>query len=744
MNDDLASRLAAAAPLAGVRPQTTEAVAEHSRERHLQPGEALLEQGEGPANVYVVVDGRLRAVVDHGADSPQDLGTLEAGAVLGEIAVLAGGRREATVVAETAATVVEISATGFELLLEQEPDVAGRLAALATARLREARLARQVAGLFPDVDEAGRDAILGSVEWVSVRAGEQLVARGDPADAAYIVVTGRVRAVGDGGPRDALADFGPGALVGEMALVEGGTRAATLVAIRDTDCARLRRDELLDALRGHPETLLRLARTALRRATGTSEPRGGERRSVVLVAVHPSVDLAAFGTTLLAELHREGSARLVTSADADDALGDHGLARADPDGPARVRLVQWLQEQEQRYDTLLLQTQAGLEEWNDAVLRHADHLVLVADASADPAPTAVEARVRDALRERSATRDSLVLLRESLVLLHPDEASEAPRGTARWLASRTVDACYHVRQAHAPDHARVARIIAERPIGLVLSGGGARGFAHLGVARALEEAGVPVDIVAGSSMGAVMAVFLALDLGPEERVARAKAALRRILDWTLPVAGLVKGGRMAELADHEVGGRDIEDLWLPCLAVTTNLTRSEASVHRRGSIAKALRASTALPGIVPPVVYGDELHVDGSVLDNLPVEKMRRVNPRGPVVAVDVSMSSGPRAPEDFGLSVSGWGLLARRLLPGSQPPPAPGIATTLVQSVMAGAAQERDRMVDKGLADLHLDLELPRCGLLELDAADRIIAAGYESALGRIRDWAPTLGAER
>lgn len=169
---------------------------------------------------------------------------------------------------------------------------------------------------------------------------------------------------------------------------------------------------------------------------------------------------------------------------------------------------------------------------------------------------------------------------------------------------------------------------------------------------------------AGTSMGAVMAAFLALDLGADERTARAKAALCDLMDLTLPLAGLVKGGRMAELAEREFGGRDLEDLWRPCLAVSTNLTRSEPAVHRRGSIVKALRASVALPGIVPPVVYGGELHVDGGVLDNLPVRQLRRASPRGPIVAVNVSPSAGPRATEDFGLSLSGWGLLARRLRP--------------------------------------------------------------------------------
>ena len=743
MNEELADRLAATEPLAGLRPHVARAVAEHTRERHLQAGETLIEQGQVPGHVYIVVTGQLRAVLDHGAASAHDLGTLGAGAVLGEVAVLTGGRREATVLAATAATVLEVSAAGLELLLEREPEVAGRLAELATVRLRQAQLARQVANLFPEVDAPGRDAIVTEVEWVSLAAGEQLVQRGEPADAAFIVVSGRLRVLSDEAGSGVLADVGPGELVGEMALVEGGTRGATLVAMRDTHVARLGRDKLLAALRGHPETLLGVARTALQRAASTGAPRGGERRSVALVAVHPSVDLPAFAGALVPELQRTGSARLVTPRDVDEALGSPGFAQADPRGPGAARVTHWLQEQEQRHDTLLLQADVEFGAWNEVVLRNADHVVLVADAQAGPAPTAVEQRVGDVLRARQGLRGGVVLLRESLVLLHAGGLSEPPRGTRRWLAPRSVDACFHVRRDHPRDHARLARIVAERPVGLVLSGGGARGFAHLGVMRALEEAGVPVDIVGGTSIGAVMAAFLALDYGAQKRAARAQATVPRIMDWTLPVAGLVKGRRMVDLADQELGGRDMEDLWLPWFAVTTNLTRSEVSVLRGGSGPKALRATVAIPGIVPPVVYGDELHVDGGVLDNLPVRPMRRLNPRGPVIAVDVTLSSGLRAREDFGLSVSGWGLLARRLLAGRKAAAPPSIATTLVHAMIAGSSRERDRIVAEGLSDLHLDLELPRCGLLEFDAAERIIAAGYQAAAPRVRAWAATSRAQ-
>lgn len=746
MNEDIAERLAASLP-GEVSPEKLRALVPRARERHLQPGETLLRQGEAAAHIYVVVTGRLRAEVHDGSDAPHRFTPLEAGTVLGEIAVLTGGRREATVVAETAVTIIELAVADFQRLLASDPECAQRITELATQRLRETQLARQLKRLFPEVSESGRNAILASVDWMHLQAGEYLVRRGDPADCAYVLVSGRLRVTDDEGARVGGAEVGPGELVGEMALVEGGSRSATLVAVRDAQVARIARDAFLDALRDHPEALLRIAQMALQRTMSNNiQKQGEDRRTIALVALHPQVDLPAFAGALATELARVDIAGLLTQTHAQETAGAQGLAVAGPGSPGFARLAQWLQEQEVRYDTLLLQTSADWGPWNDLVLRHADHVVLVADAAADPAWTAAETRSHDALGAR-VDRHSASRVRQSLVLVHAERGpgeTECPCGTARWLEPRSVDACYHLRRGHADDLSRLARILAERPITLVLSGGGARGLAHLGVMRALREAGVPVDVVAGTSIGAVIATLVALDIEPEEQAALAKTVLTRsLLDWTLPLVGLIKGSQMRERADFVTGGRDIEDLWLPLFIVSTNLTRSQVAVHRQGSITRALRASTTIPGVLPPVVYGDDLHVDGGVLDNVPVEPMRRAYPRGQIIAVDVAEATGVPAREDFGLSVSGWGLLARRLLPGTRAPQVPGIAATLIQSMLAGSSQGRDRVISGDLADLYLDLDLPRCGLFQFEAADRIIAAGHAAATARVREWTASLPPE-
>ena len=181
----------------------------------------------------------------------------------------------------------------------------------------------------------------------------------------------------------------------------------------------------------------------------------------------------------------------------------------------------------------------------------------------------------------------------------------------------------HLRAGNDDHVRRLARLASGHGVGLVLSGGGARGFAHLGALRALRESGVPVDAVGGCSMGAPLAGGIALDLGDAELIALAEQQFHRLLDYTVPVVALLKGQRISKNIDENFGTFDIEDLWLPFYCVSTNLTTSRLKVHRRGPSAVAIRASVAIPGVLPPVPFDGDLLVDGGVLNNLPVQVMR-------------------------------------------------------------------------------------------------------------------------
>jgi len=233
-----------------------------------------------------------------------------------------------------------------------------------------------------------------------------------------------------------------------------------------------------------------------------------------------------------------------------------------------------------------------------------------------------------------------------------------PSDTARWLAHSAVADHHHLRDGHPEDMARLARMVTGTGYGLVLGGGGPRGFAHLGVLRALEEAGVPIDVVGGTSIGALMGAISALGMDDAERVARAVTAFTRsgrLVSPTLPLVALSSGRRVDRLLAEHLGPAMIEDLPQRFFCVSANLTTAEEVIHERGPLWPAVRASLSLPGIFPPVYADGHLLIDGGALDNVPVEVMRARVGNGCVIAVDLSPEMEPMTAVPFGPGLSGW-----------------------------------------------------------------------------------------
>jgi predicted acylesterase/phospholipase RssA len=269
----------------------------------------------------------------------------------------------------------------------------------------------------------------------------------------------------------------------------------------------------------------------------------------------------------------------------------------------------------------------------------------------------------------------------------------------------------------------------------VLSGGGARGFAHLGVVQALRESGVPIDQVAGCSMGSAIAASIALDLHGEALLALVEQQFHKLLDYTLPVVSLIKGQRIMDNVEATVGGWDIEDLWLPFYCVSTNLTKSRLEVHRSGSTALAVRASVAIPGVLPPVPYDGDLLVDGGVLNNMPFEVMRDDSTIGTIIAVDVAPDRGPRALGDFGMSVSGFKALGASL--GRSQSIYPSLTSVLLRSMLTGAVRNQKASMEDGSIDLVVAMHLPGIGLLDFERSREVAEAGYKASLQTVSEWA-------
>lgn len=687
----------------------------------LAPGDVLMAEGDEADELYLLLSGGLEVTI--GADGEeQTLTRLEAGSTVGEIALLAGDRRSATVRAVEACHVAAISDVGFRRLLAEHPAEAETLARRASERLRETQLVGQLNQLFGHLDAEVLATIKDLMEWVPVRAGTRLFEEGDEGDAAYLVVTGRLRAFrrGPEGLEVEVGEVGRAEMAGEMALLEDLPRGATVYAVRDSNLVRFSRTAFDALVTRYPAAGLVVAQTVLRRASRRDER--AQRLSVAVVAGGEDVEVDDFARRLATSFGPD--ACYVTSADVDRQLGVAGLSQVGDDEIGSVRLAYWLEELQERHRFIVYGVDDSWSAWSRRALRWSDHVLVVADADADPRPTAFESEMWRLVEQQKHPK-------VSLALLHPAD-TELPSGTPRWLEPRRLSSHHHLRIDDDATFDRLGRLLAGRGTSVVLGGGGARGFAHLGVLVVLEGTGVPIDMIGGTSIGAIMAAGPAMGWSAEELRLLAVEQFRKIFDYTLPSVAVLKGERITAKLRKTFGDADISDLWIPYFCVSTNLTTAGAHYHDRGPLVDAIRASIAIPGVLPPVPCNGELLVDGGILDNVPVDEMRRRNATGRVLAIDVAPAEGPTVGEDYGLWISGF----RALLDRRRGNAAPAMLATLVRSSLIASVRDRDRVVRDRVADLYLDVTVDGGGLLDFSAAEHIAASAESTTRPIIRRW--------
>ncbi|ORB63046.1 hypothetical protein BST45_18215 [Mycobacterium shinjukuense] len=553
--------------------------------------------------------------------------------------------------------------------------------------------------LFAELGEAALAELRDRAEQVELEAGSYLFHAGETSDSLYVVRNGRLQVLhekvvvaelgrGDvaGETSDSLyvvrdgrlqvlrekvvvAELGRGDVVGELGLLIDAPRSASVRAVRDSTLLRLTKaqfDKIADA--GVLGALVRVLATRLHQTPPSVIGRPSPSEAVIAII---GVDAGAPVEMVAAQLFTALSTRLRVEKP----------GRIDRDG---------LERAERSADKVLLHASVDEAGWRDFCMRAADRVVLV---SADPAPPP------EPLPARALGAD--------LVLAGPPAARDDWRAWETLITPRSV---HTVRRAHAMADLRpLAARIAGRSVGLVLGGGGARAFAHLGVLAELEAAGVTVDRFAGASMGAIIGAFAATGMDAaavDAHIFEYSIRNNPIGDYTLPTKGLIRGRRSAALLHAAYGERLVEELPKQFRCVSVDLLARRAVVHRRGLLREVVGCSLSLPGLYPPKLYEGSLHVDGGVLDNLPVNALERRD--GPLIAVYI----GSGREERPGPTTA-----------DGRPPRVPGIGDTLMRTMTIGSRMASAAWLAR--ADVAITPDVSAVGLLEFHQIDRAREAG-------------------
>jgi NTE family protein len=527
--------------------------------------------------------------------------------------------------------------------------------------------------------------------------GRVLFGSGDPADTLYFVRTGRLGVLRheEGREQEFIGVIRSGEPVGEMALIAGTPHTATVIAMRDSEILQLPRTTLLAEAQERPEIMAELARLMILRVRETGARSAASDPTVFgFVGLSPEVQVRGLLEAVRHQLATLGFQAVVVGKEA---------VHADPDFYAQL-------EQQNHY--VLYAADAADGEWVEVCGRQVDRLALVGMGDARP-PRDAKGLISETVRQHRLV---------NLVLLHGPRVKR-PRGATAWLDALDATHVLHLRQGDDAHVARLARLISGTAVALVLSGGGSRAYAHIGAIKALHEAGQPIDVVGGCSMGAIIGAGLALgwtDTEIERRVREAFVESSPVADLAFPMIAMTRGQRVQARLKEHFGEVDIADLWLPFFCVSSNLTTGVHQVHRRGKLVRALTASSAVPGVLPPVVDGQDVLVDGAVLRNFPADVMRSGH-RGPIVGVDVSRSRGVTADDLVGPpSVWRW-LLSGDWLKG------PPIVSLLMRS--ATVSSMRDIIAARDATDLLVLPDVKNIEIRDWKAFEPAVKAGHEAA---------------
>ena len=576
----------------------------------------------------------------------------------------------------------------------------------------------RVMDLLPEVfgmaTEVHTKALLSRLAWIQVNSGDNLFSQGEDGDALYILVQGRMKVLRhNNGHALPLREIVPGEVIGELALISEQPRSADVIAVRDSGLLIMSRADFKSLYSSYPELAWKMSQTMAYRLTVPESRRNLRRiKNLALVTLSGGNEIDKLIDELL--IHSLTGKIVVLSDDASKEQYYH----IDHNNLSRSELLALTDNLERDNDLVIYRCNSEDSKWNAYSLRQADEVVLVAQSD-----QGMQVPILDRFFERKG-----VLTLMSMVILHPTERLE-PASVRRLLAGYHCDYHFHIRNWNKQDIGRLWRHLFDRSIGLVLAGGGARAIAHVGVWKALKELGIPIDRIGCSGSGSAFGGMLALDHDLNTTLNICKdLAISAPSKKTRPIPGMdrFRSKAVGKTLKKYLGEQLIEDCPIPFYCISTNLTSGRPAKHVTGDMYRAIIASTALPGLVPPIQIGNDYHVDGLITDNFPVDQMIEWGAKKIIgVNFDRSFSQEPEDRSKGASSFFGNLFSSKRKKELT-------LLETMIFSITAGKKSPEE----EDLIDVLIKPEVGEFGVLEWTAYEELVQAGYSAALKALRDF--------
>ena len=566
-------------------------------------------------------------------------------------------------------------------------------------------------------------------------AGTQLLKQGDFAETVTVLEHGRfiIRIPTRTGVKLTF-ELGRGEVLALATALGGEPVRGDLYALRDSTVINIPHDAILACLITNPQYIKDYSRWAIEQTQhliGQTLPQSRPQAFALFPICSTQQAHEVAEMFMLSLQETAGSGHLIDSRRVQEVLG-FNLSKENEFERMRPKLTAWLEEQETAGRFLFFVCDPTDTVWTRWCLHQTDRIIVAVMAK----DTSEVQRIGQVFAGRKSAETALKVD----LLLIQDKNIVLPHGSNTWTKLTCLRRHHQVRQGNFADYKRAARRISDRAVGLVLGGGGARGLAHVGALQALDEAGITVDVIGGTSMGAVMAAAYARGWSPSKILEFASETFsenKAVTDLDLPMISILAGRKLNRRIQAFFEDVDISDLWLPYFCISASLSKGQMVVHDKGLLWERVRASCSLPGIFPPVRVDGQLLVDGGVMNNVPIDVMDRECKGGTVVAVNVGGGGASGLASSDYWNYTGWGHLRHRLTSKkTENEHVANIIDILLWSTTLSSKRHLQQIVASGLVDLYLTPPVQEFELLGFDAFEKLYEIGYEYTRKQLETW--------
>ena len=679
---------------------------------------------EEVSKFLIICSGKCNLVDESGAINR----TLNSGDFFGLISLFTNSSKNYDLITSEKSKILELEKSKLMELANKIPDIKKQLLQIVNKQLFNPEINAALSTIAKGVDTKTIKELKKDISWKTLNDSEILFNEGDIGDSCYIVMSGRVQALKNYGKDNevVLGELKKGDIIGDMALITGEKRSATIKASKLSRLIYISKKSFDQVMYSNPKALMEVSKTLINRLKFQDKKEKINKN--IIIGILSLVDnktnqdfysildnnLQLFGNT-------ENLTELTSHLDSNEDSLDFEIL---------------LENIVSNNDFLILHSNDVNDiKWKENILKYSDKVIVIGNPKELNSISKEELQIFNNYTELNLDKIWLVL--------NHSEDTVVPSNTKKIINDRNGIRTFHIKNNNENDIKRIVRFLTKQTIGLTLGGGGAKGFSHFGVYKAMNELNIPLDIIGGTSAGSIVASQIALGHSFEEIIEKNKKvnALRMFKEYGLPYISLIKSNKIEQAAKISAEDRDIEDLWIPFFAPATDLTNSKLIVFNKGPLWEAIRSSGALPGIVLPHFMNENIIVDGGLMNNLPVDIMRN-NYGGKIICSSCSLDKSMKT------SIKGIPnqskMIFNKLFNKSSFEKKYGYVPTVTDiifktSVVASASQINNNI---NMSDLFLELPTSEFGLTDFNnkAMLEMIDIGYNYSKPKLEAFKDTL----